>query len=72
MSMRIAAALKAEGEAKGRLEEAREMLQCLLEVRFGAVPEAVHQRMSAATDLARLHAAARGVLHLASLDDFAL
>jgi hypothetical protein len=74
--MPIAEALKAEGEAKGkaegRLDEAREILQGLLEEKFGSVPDAVRQRIQAATDLARLHAATRGVLHLSSLADFEL
>jgi hypothetical protein len=80
VSMTIAEALKAEGFAEGetkgkvegRLEEAREMLQGLLEEKFGPVPEAIHQRIQATTDLARLHAAARGVLHLGSLEQFDL
>jgi hypothetical protein len=74
--MTIAEALKAEGEAKGeakgRLDDARVMLQGLLEEKFGAVPEAARQRIQATTDLTRLHAAARGVLHLGSLEDFKL
>jgi hypothetical protein len=48
------------------------MLQGLLEEKFGVVPEAVRQRIQATTDLARLHAAARGVLHLGSLEEFEL
>jgi hypothetical protein len=68
MSLTIADALKAEG----RLDDAREMVQGLLEEKFGPVPEAVRQRIRATTDLARLHAAARGVLHLGRLEDFAL
>jgi hypothetical protein len=57
-----------KGKAEGRLDEAREMLQGLLEEKFGPVPEAVRQRIQATTDLARLHAAARRVLHLDSLE----
>jgi len=76
VGMTIAEALKAEGKAEGnaegRLDDAREMLQGLLEEKFGPVPAAVRQRIHATTDLARLHAAARGVLHLGSLDDFKL
>ena len=68
MGKTIAEALKAEG----RLDDAREMLQGLLEETFGQVPEAIRQRIQATTDLARLHAAARGVLHLSSLEQFDL
>ena len=68
VGMTIAEALKAEG----RLDEAREMLQGLLEEKFGALPEAVRQRIQATTDLARLHAAARGVFHLRTLEEFKL
>jgi hypothetical protein len=63
---------KAEGEAQGRLDEARELLQGLLEEKFGAVPEPIRQRIQATTDLARLHAAARRVIRLGSLDAFDL
>jgi hypothetical protein len=70
--MTIAEALKAEGKAEGRLEEARETLQGLLEEKFGTLPEAVRQRIQASTDRSRLHAAARRILHLGSLEDFEL
>lgn len=63
---------KAEGKAEGRLDEAREILQALLEEKFRVLPEAVRQRIQASTDLARLNAAARRVLHLGSLEDFEL
>jgi hypothetical protein len=63
---------KAEGKAEGRLDDAREMLQGLLEEKFGSVPDAVRQRIQAATDLARLHAAARAVLHQVRLEEFDL
>jgi hypothetical protein len=80
VGMTIAEALKAEGKAEGRaegkaegrLDDARELLQALLEEKFGPVSEAVLQRIQATTDLARLHAAARGVLHLGSLVQFDL
>lgn len=68
--MTIAEALKAEGKAEGRLDEAREMLHGLLEEKFGSVPEAVRQRIQATTNLSRLNAAARGILHLGSLEEF--
>jgi hypothetical protein len=54
------------------LDDAREILQDLLEEKFGPVPEDVRQRIQATTDLARLHAAARGVLHLDRLEHFEL
>ena len=76
MTMTIAEALKAEGKvegkAEGRLDAAREMLQGLLEEKFGTVPDAVRQRIQATTDLVRLQAAARAVLRLGSLDEFKL
>ena len=72
VGMTIAEALKAEGKAEGRLDEAREMLQGLLEEKFGPLPEAVRERIGASTDRGRLHAAARRVLHLGSLEDFQL
>jgi predicted transposase YdaD len=63
---------RAEGKAEGRLDNARELLQGLLEEKFGALPEAVRQRIQAASDLARLNAAVRGVLHLGSLEQLQL
>ena len=63
---------EAKGKAEGRLEEARELLQGLLEEKFGSVPEGIRQRIEAMTDLARLNAAARGVIHLGTLDEFQL
>jgi hypothetical protein len=76
VGMTIAEALKAEGmaegQAKGRLEEARDMLLALLEEKFGPVPEPLRQRIGATTDLARLHAAHRRILHLGSLEEFDL
>jgi phage gp29-like protein len=72
VSMTIAEALKAEGEAKGQLDDARVILQALLQKKFGPLPEPVRQRIQAATDLARLHAAAVDVLQLDSLEEFEL
>lgn len=76
VTMTIAEALKAEGKAEGeiegRLADAREILQGLLEEKFGSVPDAVRQRIQAATDLTRLHAATRRVLHLGSLENLEL
>ena len=68
VSMMIAEALKAEGQ----LNQARLMLQGLLEEKFGAVPEPVRQRIQTTTDLTKLDAAARRVLHLDSLEEFEL
>jgi hypothetical protein len=84
VGMTIAEALKAEGmaegmaqgqalgKAEGRLDEAREMLLGLLEEKFGAVPETLRQRIQATTDLARLRAAHRSIVHLGTLENFDL
>ncbi len=61
-----------EGMAKGALLEARELLRGLLEERFGALPEALRQRIEGATDLARLRAACRQSLHLTKVDELVL
>ena len=70
----------AEGEAKGlreglregQLREARALLRDLLEERFGLLAEALTQRVEAATDLTRLRAAARQVMHLHKIEDLQL
>ncbi len=76
VGMTIAEALKAEGmaegEAEGRLAEAREGLLALLEEKFGPVPETIRQRIRASADLTRLRAAHRRVLHLGTLEEFDL
>jgi hypothetical protein len=76
MGMTIAEALreegKVEGEAKGRLEGAREILCYLLETKFGRVPEPHLQRIQATTDLSRLKAAAGSVARLTSVDELQL
>ena len=63
---------KAEGLAEGQLREARTLLRDLLTDRFAPLPEALSQRIEAATDLLRLRAAARQVLRLGRLDDLDL
>ena len=64
--------LFAEGEAQGRLREARENLRWLLERRFGALPEALANRIEQSEDLARLQGGIRLALDLASLEDLDL
>ena len=63
---------EAKGEAKGALQASRKLLRRLLEDRFGALPEAVSQRIEATTDLDRLEAAVLQVSRLQSLDDLQL
>lgn len=60
---------KAEGEAKGQLLMARANLRALVENRFGAIPEALAQRIEATADLDRLQAALVQVLHVQSADE---
>jgi predicted transposase YdaD len=76
MAKTIAEAWVEEGEArgveKGRVEGARDLLRTQLEERFGALPEAFLQQLTAVTDLARLQQAARQVLHLQKLEDLQL
>jgi hypothetical protein len=54
------------------LEGARRLLRQLLANRFGAVPEAVVQRIHSATDVARLTAAVLQVSRIASPEDLQL
>jgi hypothetical protein len=57
---------------QGCLESCRDVLLGLLEDRFGPVPEEVVQRIKAATDLAKLKAAALRAPSLPSLNDLPL
>jgi hypothetical protein len=57
------------GELRGKLQVSRTILRELLEDRFGALPEALTQRIEATTDPEQLLAAARQVSHLGQLDD---
>jgi hypothetical protein len=66
--MTTADMLRAEGEAKGRVEQAARMLVRLLTRRFGAVPEAVHARIDRAS-LEQLDIWSERVLDAATLDD---
>ena len=61
-----------EGLREGRLQTARTVLRDLLADRFGALPEAVLQRIEAATDPERLHAAVLQVRRLRQIDDLQL
>jgi hypothetical protein len=63
---------QSEGRSQGRLEASRELLRDLLTDRFGTVPEALLQRITAATDPDRLKAAAVQVLHIASPEELQL
>jgi hypothetical protein len=63
---------RSAGEAAGRLQLAREMLRQLLADRFGSVPEAILQRIENTTDVDRLTAAARQVLHIAVPEELQL
>jgi hypothetical protein len=60
------------GKSKGALENCRAILRDLLEDRFGPLPEALRQRIEAATDLERLRAVVRQVHSLQSLDQLQL
>lgn len=59
----------ARGEARGRLVNAREVLQLQLEDKFGALPEDLVQRIEQTDDLERLRAALRQVLHVKALSE---
>jgi flagellar biosynthesis/type III secretory pathway protein FliH len=61
-----------EGEKKGELRATRALLRALLENHFGAVPEALVQRIEAAEDLVRLKAAALQVHQLQKPEDLPL
>jgi hypothetical protein len=60
--------LEAEGEAKGRLEHAREMLLRLLRVRFGEIPGSTIEQMQGA-ELAELDRWAERVLTAATVEE---
>jgi hypothetical protein len=59
------------GEVAG-LTALREVLQRLLEKRFGPLPESLTKRINATTDLHRLQAAGEKVLDLKNLDELQL
>ena len=61
-----------EARVEARLATCRETLQALLEERFGAVPRKWARRIQQTTDLARLKAALRQVVHIQSLDELQL
>jgi len=63
---------EAKGELRGELRASRNLLRDLLEARFGALPEALAQRIEAATDLERLREAHRQASRLDQLDDLQL
>jgi hypothetical protein len=59
---------EAKGELRGELRASRTYLRDLLEARFGALPEALAQRIEATTDLERLRAAHRQASDISQLD----
>ena len=63
---------EAKGEIKGALSTFRKVLRRLLEDRFGALPDAVSQRIDNATDLDRLEAAVVQAPRLDSLQQLQL
>jgi hypothetical protein len=63
---------QAQGESRGRLETSRETLKFQLEERFGTLPEELVQRIQGTTDLPRLQAALRQVVHISTLDELQL
>jgi hypothetical protein len=58
-----------KGRSEGELQVARRLLRQLLADRFGAVPEAVVQRIDSVTDVDRLTAAALQVSRIAAPED---
>jgi hypothetical protein len=66
------AAGEARGELRGKLQVYRTFLRDLLEARFGALPEALTQRIEATTNPERLREAHRQSSHLGQLDDLQL
>jgi hypothetical protein len=76
MAQTAAEAWMEEGKAKGLVEgqvlAIREALRRQLTLKFGALPEAVRQRIESAADLDRLNAALDQVLALQSLDELKL
>src|SRR5438067_1717396 len=72
MANTIAEAWMEEGLAKGRAQEAREMLRLLLEDRFGALPEPLLARIQSTADLDKLRDAARQVSRLRKVEDLRL
>jgi hypothetical protein len=62
----------AEGEKTGELRAERRVLRAMLEDRFGALPEALVQRIEATEDLQQLEACCRQVVRIQSLDELQL
>jgi hypothetical protein len=63
---------KAKGLVEGQVLAIREALRRQLTLKFGALPEAVRQRIESATDLGRLNAALDQVLTLQRLGELKL
>jgi hypothetical protein len=62
----------ARGEVHGALQIRRGNLRAVLEARFGALPEALVQRIEATEDRERLRAALLRAVRIPSLDEFQL
>jgi hypothetical protein len=72
MVQSMAEHLLEQGEARGQVKEARAVLLELLQDRFGTLPEALVQAITASTDYERLRAARRQVSQLAKPEDLKL
>jgi flagellar biosynthesis/type III secretory pathway protein FliH len=63
---------RSEGLKEGQLRTLRDTLRILLEERFRTLPEALQQRIEATTDVAKLHACLRQVIHIHSPEELQL
>jgi hypothetical protein len=72
MEKTIAQAMEERGEKRGQLLQAKATLRRRLEKRFGSLPEAIVQQITACEDLPRLDAADDRVEQMKSLDEFML
>jgi hypothetical protein len=63
---------KSEGKTEGALEVLRRTLRQLLEDRLGSVPPVVLNQIENSTDIERLNAAVRQVLHVVKPQDLTL
>ncbi len=63
---------EARGEARGRVQALREVLQSLLEHRFGKLPEDLLTRINTTEDLSHLQNAINKGFDIQSLDELPL
>jgi hypothetical protein len=63
---------QAEARLEAELQAYRNMVRAFLEERFGTVPSTLLARLEASTDVERLKACIRQVLHLQSPDELQL